>query len=193
MHRSADGVEVPPLRVAADVSERLEAASERAVDERGGASLKAARGCSACPPDLSRTREARHRPVDPALLAIAGAGLALRLLHLRAVRPLVVDAPPVPGMDRWLAMEIAAAVARGEWLGGWAVPYDSTRMSPSPFRVGALRRLRRDEDHVVAADLDDVGRLPEAPPAPRRRGRVHVDDPLGAAVDGRHQGRDPGG
>ena len=73
------------------------------------------------------------------MIGISVAALALRLLHLRAVRSLVIDAPPPPGMDRWLNMEIAAAIARGEWLGGWAVPYDS---SPGySYLLAALYRL----------------------------------------------------
>ena len=124
---------------------------------------------------------AHHRRLGAAVIGIALAALALRLLHLRAVRPLVIDVPPPPGMDRWLNMEIATAIARGEWLGGWAVPYDSSpgysyllaalyRLSgerwigPAVVQLalgaltpivlaGAVRRLRDEKTAVVAALL----------------------------------------
>jgi hypothetical protein len=60
------------------------------------------------------------------VVAIAATALALRLIHLGAVRPIVLDRPPPPGMDRWLSMEIASAVASGEWSGGWAAPFESS-------------------------------------------------------------------
>ncbi len=50
----------------------------------------------------------------------------LRGLHLRAMASRLLDTPPEVGMDRWLAMHVAEAVARGDWLGGWAADYDST-------------------------------------------------------------------
>jgi 4-amino-4-deoxy-L-arabinose transferase-like glycosyltransferase len=65
---------------------------------------------------------AEYTPV----LAISLAALALRLTHLRAVRPLVIDQPGPEGMDRWLNVRVAEAIAGGDWLGGWAVPFDSS-------------------------------------------------------------------
>lgn len=60
------------------------------------------------------------------LAGVVTLALALRLLHLHAVAPLVLDRPPEIGMDRWLAMHVAEAVARGDLLGGWSAEYDST-------------------------------------------------------------------
>ena len=123
----------------------------------------------------------RRRRLDPAVIGIGVAALVLRLLHLRAVRPLLIDTAPPPGMDRWLNMEVAAAIARGEWLGGWAVPYDSSPgysyvlaalyrasgqrwIGPAAVQLvlgavapillaGVVRRLRDDRTAVVAALL----------------------------------------
>jgi hypothetical protein len=61
-----------------------------------------------------------------AIVGLSASAFALRLLHLGAVKAIVIDTSPPLGMDRWLNMEVAAAIARGEWLGGWAVPYDSS-------------------------------------------------------------------
>ena len=59
------------------------------------------------------------------LLAILVAALALRLAHLWAVWPVLGEDGAEVGMDRWLAMHVAQAVARGDWLGGWSAEYDS--------------------------------------------------------------------
>ena len=61
-----------------------------------------------------------------AATAIFAVAFGLRLLHLRAIMPLELGTPPVIGMDRWLSTHIAAAVARGNWLGGWSAAYDSS-------------------------------------------------------------------
>ena len=50
--------------------------------------------------------------------------LAVRLVHLGAVAT-YERAHVVPGLDRWLDIEIARAVAAGDVLGGAAAPYDS--------------------------------------------------------------------
>lgn len=73
------------------------------------------------------------------LLTIVLVALVLRLLHLHAVSPLLLDAPAEVGMDRWLAMHVAEAVARGDWLGGWSADYDS---APGyGYALGALLRM----------------------------------------------------
>src|SRR5262249_51644962 len=38
----------------------------------------------------------------------------------------VVETPPFEHMDRWLGMQVARAILDGDWLGGWAVSYDSS-------------------------------------------------------------------
>jgi hypothetical protein len=63
----------------------------------------------------------RHR----ALLVLTAAALLLRLLHLHAASDLLLTEPDEVGMDRWLAMRTGAAVADGDWLGGWTADYDS--------------------------------------------------------------------
>ena len=68
----------------------------------------------------------RWAPRAAALIAVGIAALALRLIHLHAVWSLMVDELPPPGMDRWLNMQIASAIAEGDWLGGWAAPFDSS-------------------------------------------------------------------
>jgi len=60
-----------------------------------------------------------------AVCAVGIAALAIRLIHLHAMWPVVVVEPP-PGMDRWLNMQIASAIAKGDWSGGWAAPFDSS-------------------------------------------------------------------
>ena len=73
------------------------------------------------------------------LVQIIVVAFVLRLLHLRAVLPLELGHPPEVGMDRWLSMHIATAVADGRWLGGWAAPYDS---SPGyAYLLAALYRI----------------------------------------------------
>jgi hypothetical protein len=73
----------------------------------------------------------------PLVIVCAGA-LALRCLHLATVWPLLAE-PPEVGMDRWLQMHVAEAVARGDWLGGWAAEYDS---GPGyAYWLGAVHRL----------------------------------------------------
>ena len=74
-----------------------------------------------------RERLAPPRRGVATLLAIISAGaLALRLLHLSAVVPYELGHPSPSRMDRWLATQIASAVADGDWAGGWAAPYDSS-------------------------------------------------------------------
>jgi hypothetical protein len=51
--------------------------------------------------------------------------LGLRLAYLLTIRGALLDEPPPIGMDRWLEMHIAEAVARGDWRGGWSADYDS--------------------------------------------------------------------
>lgn len=70
------------------------------------------------------------------LLAVLCAA-SLRVVHLRAITPLLA-APPPPGMDRSLAMQVAGAIAGGDVTGGWAAPYDS-----SPGYSYALALLHR--------------------------------------------------
>jgi hypothetical protein len=60
------------------------------------------------------------------LVTIVAGALALRLLHLHAVAGYEIRQPPPSRMDRWLAMEIASAIADGDPVGGWAAPYDSS-------------------------------------------------------------------
>jgi len=80
----------------------------------------------------------RPRPAS-VLVQIIVVAFVLRLLHLRAVLPLELGHPPEVGMDRWLSMHIATAVADGRWLGGWAAPYDS---SPGyAYLLAALYRI----------------------------------------------------
>src|SRR5262249_16772020 len=55
-----------------------------------------------------------------------GVGLALRILQLRVIVPLELGREPLVGMDRWLSMHIAMAVAEGRWLGGWSAPYENS-------------------------------------------------------------------
>jgi len=55
---------------------------------------------------------------------VVGVGLALRLAHVASVAA-YERAHVVPGLDRWLDMEIAEAVAAGDPLGGTLAPYDS--------------------------------------------------------------------
>jgi 4-amino-4-deoxy-L-arabinose transferase-like glycosyltransferase len=79
------------------------------------------------------------RAVRPVMVGVVLVALTLRLLHLHAVSPLLLDAAPEVGMDRWLAMHVAEAVARGDWLGGWSADYDS---APGyGYLLGALFRL----------------------------------------------------
>jgi 4-amino-4-deoxy-L-arabinose transferase-like glycosyltransferase len=77
---------------------------------------------------VQRRRAVASPPVriPGSVIAIAGAALAIRLIHLSAMRSIVLEHPPPYGMDRWLSMEIAAAIAGGDWSGGWAAPYDSS-------------------------------------------------------------------
>jgi 4-amino-4-deoxy-L-arabinose transferase-like glycosyltransferase len=60
-----------------------------------------------------------------ALLVLFCVALLLRLLHVYAVADVLLDEPSEVGMDRWLAMRTGAAVADGDWLGGWTAEYDS--------------------------------------------------------------------
>jgi hypothetical protein len=66
------------------------------------------------------------RATGVVLAATVAAGLGLRLLHLHAVLPIVGTEGAAVGMDRWLNTEVASAIARGQWDGGWAVAYDSS-------------------------------------------------------------------
>ncbi len=64
--------------------------------------------------------------------------LALRLLHVAWVADFAT-VHVVPGLDRWLEMEIARAVAGGDPLGGPLAPYES---APAyALLLGALYRL----------------------------------------------------
>jgi 4-amino-4-deoxy-L-arabinose transferase-like glycosyltransferase len=73
------------------------------------------------------------------LFAILAGALVLRLAHLYAVWPILGDQGAEVGMDRWLAMHVAEAVARGDWLGGWSADYDS---APGyAYLLGGLLRL----------------------------------------------------
>ncbi len=60
------------------------------------------------------------------LTAVVATGLALRLIHLRQIHAAVMEAPPGEHMDRWLGLQVASAILDGDWLGGWAVAYDSS-------------------------------------------------------------------
>jgi len=64
---------------------------------------------------------ARHLPAAIAVLA-----LALRFVHLWSTWAHHMAEPPEVGMDRWLNVHVAEAVADGRWLGGWAAAYDSS-------------------------------------------------------------------
>jgi 4-amino-4-deoxy-L-arabinose transferase-like glycosyltransferase len=78
-----------------------------------------------------------ERRTSGVLAAVVATALALRLLHLHAVAPSLLDRPPDVGMDRWLAMHVAEAVARGDLLGGWSADYDS---GPGyAYLLGAVR------------------------------------------------------
>ena len=73
-----------------------------------------------------------------ALAAIVAAALALRLAHVASVAAFEA-ANAQPGLDRWLQMEIARAVAGGDWLGGPLAPYES---APAyALGLGLLYRL----------------------------------------------------
>lgn len=79
------------------------------------------------------------RAVPGLLLVTTVAALVLRLTHLRWVLPYEVSTPAPAGMDRALAMQLAAAIAGGDWTGGWAAPYDS---SPGyGYLLAALHRV----------------------------------------------------
>src|SRR5262245_19003258 len=78
------------------------------------------------PPARSGLRRMNAREARWTLAGVVLVGLGLRLLHLHAVAHVLLDSPPEVGMDRWLAMHVAQAVARGDWLGGWSADYDST-------------------------------------------------------------------
>ena len=80
----------------------------------------------------------RDAPTRLALATIVAAALALRLAHVASVA--AFEAAHVePGLDRWLQMEIARAVAGGDWLGGPLAPYES---APAyALGLGVLYRL----------------------------------------------------
>ena len=69
--------------------------------------------------------EARSRDVTRFLGGLCLIALALRLFHLKAVASILLNEPAGVGMDRWLQMHVAQAVARGSWLGGWSAGYDT--------------------------------------------------------------------
>jgi 4-amino-4-deoxy-L-arabinose transferase-like glycosyltransferase len=68
---------------------------------------------------------ARPHDVTRFLGGLCLVALALRLFHLKAVAGILLNEPADVGMDRWLQMHVAQAVARGNWLGGWSASYDS--------------------------------------------------------------------
>jgi hypothetical protein len=71
--------------------------------------------------------------------ALGAIALALRLVHLAAIWSFQFGEPPEVGMDRWLQMHVAEAVARGDWLGGWSAQYDT---GPAyGYWIGILYRL----------------------------------------------------
>ena len=80
----------------------------------------------------------RDAPTRLVLATIVAAALALRLAHVASVA--AFEAAHVePGLDRWLQMEIARAVAGGDWLGGPLAPYES---APAyALGLGVLYRL----------------------------------------------------
>jgi len=80
----------------------------------------------------------RDAPTRLVLATIVAAALALRLAHVASVA--AFEAAHVePGLDRWLQMEIARAVAGGDWLGGPLAPYES---APAyALGLGILYRL----------------------------------------------------
>ena len=80
----------------------------------------------------------RDAPTRLALATIVAAALALRLAHVASVA--AFEATHLePGLDRWLQMEIARAVAGGDWLGGPLAPYES---APAyALGLGVLYRL----------------------------------------------------
>lgn len=86
----------------------------------------------------------RHWPA----FAVAGAGMALRLVHVVATRPILVDQPAPEGMDRWLTIRVAETIARGDWTGGWLAPYDSSP-AYSYFAAGAYVLCGRNWFHVL--------------------------------------------
>ena len=80
----------------------------------------------------------RDAPTRLALATIVTAALALRVAHVASVAAFEA-AHVAPGLDRWLQMEIARAVAGGDWLGGPLAPYES---APAyALGLGILYRL----------------------------------------------------
>ena len=63
-------------------------------------------------------------PVVRGILVVVGAALALRIAHVFYVAGYQLT-NVVPGMDRWVQMEVARAVADGDVLGGPLAGYES--------------------------------------------------------------------
>lgn len=60
------------------------------------------------------------------LVPIVLGAFALRIVHLIEEWKVVLVLPPPEDMDRWLNMLVARTISEGDWLGGWAAPYDSS-------------------------------------------------------------------
>jgi 4-amino-4-deoxy-L-arabinose transferase-like glycosyltransferase len=59
------------------------------------------------------------------VLGLCAVALGLRILHLAAVATDLLAEPPPMGMDRWVQMHIAEAIAAGDLVGGWSSGFDS--------------------------------------------------------------------
>jgi hypothetical protein len=72
----------------------------------------------------ARTTQRNGAPSRALLATVFGLALVLRLVHVASIAT-YEQTNVLRGLDRWLDMEIAQAVASGDLLGGPLAPYDS--------------------------------------------------------------------